>query len=74
MLNEPFFLEGKKSSDHFPFKKIFVFEFEDLISVSHVEKNSTRVFENESNDRKPKPSCDLTSILVIFEPDVFECS
>ena len=30
------------------------------------------MFENESNDSKPKPSCDLTSRPFIFESDIFE--
>ena len=65
--NEPFFLEEKHSSARLIFKKIFIFEFEDRESISHVDKTSTKVFENESNDSKSKPSCDLTSRPVIFE-------
>ena len=59
--NEPFFLEEKTYSAHLTFKKRFVFEFEDRDSFSHVDKTSTKVFENESNGSKPKPLFDLTS-------------
>ena len=37
-------------------------------------KTSTKVFETELNEIKPKPSFDLTSKPVIFKPFVFECS
>ena len=55
---------------------IFVLEFEYRDSVSHIDKTSTKVFENKSNDSKHKPSCDFTSRLIIFkfseELDIFD--
>ena len=44
LAKEPLFFEEKPSSAHLPFKKIFVLEFEDRDSVSHVDKTLTKVF------------------------------
>ena len=42
--------------------------------IPHLDfKTSTKVFENESNDSKPKPSFDLTSGSAILEIFIFEC-
>ena len=42
--------------------------------IIHLEsKTSTKVFETEYKDRKPKPSFDLTSKPVAFEPANFNC-